>query len=332
MTISPPEPYTLIAPAFAQTKKILLSLVKVGVTAISLYVISRFVSWDELLKSLTNLRLEWFGLALLIFWATQIVSSLRCIYVARALGGDLDLATSTRAHFVGLWFNQVLPTSLGGDIIKISILKNRVGLSIGTRTVVIDRVSGLMILMFMFLIQLPLYAIYFQSSYWVIWIGLISSISILGILVISRLASSVNGKFNLPFGIRHLTKLMADIWVFRKGRFLWEQFWTSFVVHLNGIVSFGLIGFSMGLDVDPVLFLLVVPVVFMAALIPLSFAGWGMRETGAILVFAAIGIPKESALGMSIGFGILLLIAGLPGLFFWVLNKKTEYVIKRSVT
>ncbi len=77
----------------------------------------------------------------------------------------------------------MLPTGLGGDIVKIATLKNRIGLSIGTRAVVIDRVSGLMILMFMFLIQLPLYAVYFKSVYWVISIGLISSISILGVVI-----------------------------------------------------------------------------------------------------------------------------------------------------
>jgi len=114
---------------------------------------------------------------------------------------------------------------------------------------------------------------------------------------------------------------MADIWKFRKGGSLWEQFWTSLVVHVNGIVSFGLIGFSMGLDVDLMLYCLAVPVVFMVALIPLSFAGWGVREAGAIWVFATIGIPMESALGMLIGFGILLLIAALPGLFAWAVKR-----------
>ncbi len=88
MTALWPEPYTPIAPTFRRTKETLLFLAKVGVTAISFYVIWRSVSWDGLLKSLTNLRLEWFGLAIVIFWATQIVSSLRYVYVARALGGD----------------------------------------------------------------------------------------------------------------------------------------------------------------------------------------------------------------------------------------------------
>lgn len=311
----------LPAPKITRTKKTLLFLAKVAVTLISFYVISRSVSWDGVQKSLTDIRLEWFGLAVLIFWATQIVSALRCVYVVRTLDGDLDLATSLRAHFVGLWFNQVLPTGLGGDVVKIAILRKRVGLSIATRAVVIDRVSGLMILMFMFLIQLPLYAAYFKDLYWVTWIGLVSSLSFLGMFIFSRLANSVKGRSNFPFGISHLIRLMTDIWIFRKGRPLWEQFWTSLIVHLNGIVVFGLIGISMGLDVVPILFFLVVPVVFLVALLPFSFAGWGLREAGAVWVFATIGISHEGALGMSVVFGILLLIAGLPGLFTYALKR-----------
>jgi glycosyltransferase 2 family protein len=314
VSIDPPAPRR-------RTKETLFILAKVAVTLVSFYAISRSVSWGSVQKSLTNIRFEWFGLAILIFWAAQIVSALRCVYVARTLGGDLDLMSSIRAHFVGLWFNQVLPTGLGGDVVKIAILKNRIGLSIATRAVVIDRVSGLMILMFMLLIQLPLYAVYFRDLNWVVWIGLVSSISLSGVYVCAHLAGSVKERSHFPFGISHLIRVMADIWAFRKGRPLWEQFWSSLIVHLNGIVVFGLIGNSMGLNVVPILFLLVVPIVFLVALLPFSFAGWGVREAGAMWIFSAIGIPKEGALGMSVGFGMLLLIAALPGLFAYVFEK-----------
>jgi len=308
------------AAKYSRIKESLLFLVKVAVTSLSIYVISRSISWDGVLELLTNIRLEVFGLAILIYWAAQIVSALRCVYVARTLNAYLDLTDTIRAHFVGLWFNQVLPTGLGGDAVKVAILKKWVGLSIATRAVVIDRVSGLMILMFMLIVQLPLYAVYFNESNWVIWIGLVSSLAFLSVLFFSYLASSVIGQNRYRFGINYLIRILADIWNFRKGQPLWEQFWTSLIVHFNGIVVFGLIGLSMGLDVIPILYILVVPIVLLIALFPFSFAGWGVREAGAILIFETIDIPKEAAFGMSLGFGVLLLIAGLPGLFAGMLK------------
>lgn len=318
MTAASSEPF---APKITRTRGILIFLAKTAVTFISFYVISRSASWGGVQESFTHMRPEWFGVAVLVFWAAQIVSALRCVYVARTLGGDLDLATSIRAHFVGLWFNQVLPTGLGGDVVKIAILKKRIGIGIATRAVVIDRISGLMILMFMLLIQLPLYVVYFKDLNWVIWAGSVTFVLFLSVLYFSYHAASIKSQPNFHFGINHLIRIMADIWIFRKGRPLWEQFWTSFIVHLNGIVIFGLIGYSIGLDVVPILFFLAVPVVFIAALFPFSLAGWGVREIGAIWIFAMIGISKEGALGMSVGFGILLLIAGIPGLLAFTLKK-----------
>ena len=304
-----------------RTKGFVFFLVKIVGTLICLYVISRSVSWHELVKSLANIRLEWLGFAVLIFWATQIISSLRCAYVARTLGGHLDLATSMRAHFVGLWFNQVLPSSFGGDIMKMSILKRQVGLSIGTRAILIDRFSGLMLLLLVLSVQLPFYSIYFGGDHWLVSIGWTALVAFFAAAAISGVAASINGKYNFPFGVRHAVELVADVWSFRRGRTLWEQFWTSFVVHVNSVLSFVLIGFALDVHISLVAYVLLVPVVFIVALIPVSFAGWGVREAGAILVFSTVGISKESALGMSVSFGMLLLIAGLPGLIAWILRK-----------
>lgn len=320
-TLLSAESQTQAVPRSARARGIWLFIAKVAVTVISFYLISRAVSWEGLVESLSNLQLEWFVLAVAVFWTAQIASFIRCVYVARALGGPLDWRTSARAHFIGLWFNQVLPTSLGGDVVKIAILKSSIGLGLAARVAIIDRISGFMMLMFVLLIQLPFYAMYFEGVNWVVGIGIISSVSILSVLLISHLANVFRTRFNLPFGVRHLAQVMADIWTFRKGRILWQQFWTSLIVHVNGIVTFGLIGLSLGLDVDLIGFFLVVPVVFLVALIPLSFAGWGVREAGAIWLFEAIAIPKESALAMSISFGLLLLLAGLPGLLVWALKK-----------
>ena len=317
----PAESYETRATSHRRSKDTLLLVAKVGITVVSFYVISRSVSWGGALRSLVDLRIGWFGAAIFIFWVAQIVSSVRCAYVARGLSGELDLETSVRAHFAGLWFNQVLPTGLGGDMVKIAKLKSRLGLSIATRAAVLDRVSGLMMLLFALTIQLPLYPVYFDNPHWLTSIGLASSAILVSIVAISGVANSVTQQFRLPFGVRHLGNLMADVWTFRKGRLFWQQFWTSLVVHFNGIACFALIAQSMGIHVDLILLVLAVPVVFVAALFPVSFAGWGVREAGAIWIFGTIGIPKESALGMSVGFGILLLIAGLPGLLVWALNK-----------
>jgi hypothetical protein len=68
----------------------------------------------------------------------------------------------------------------------------------------------------------------------------------------------------------------------------------------------------------------VVPLVFLIALIPLSFAGWGIREAGAMWIFGAVGMSKEDSVMLSVIYGVLLIIAALPGLYFSVINDRNE--------
>lgn len=302
-------------------KGILVLLVKLVVTLASLYLIFRSVSLEAVGQLFAHMQVGWFALAVLVFLVAQLVSALRCVYVVRTLGAELGWVTSVRAHFVGLWFNQILPTGLGGDVVKIALIKAQAGLGTATRAVVIDRVSGLMILMFMLMIQLPLYFTHLKDAREVAWIALVSSVSFFSVIALALLAHALQGKFGTRFGLQHVMQLLSELWLFSRRRPLWEQFWTSLVVHVNGIVVFGLIGHALGVAVDPLLFFLMVPLVFLVALLPFSFAGWGLREAGAIWIFAMIGIPRESALGMSIGFGVLMLIAGLPGLLAYVMYK-----------
>lgn len=307
-------------------KGMVVLLLKLAVTLASLYLISHSISLEVVGNLFSHLQWTWFAMALLVFMLAQLVSALRCAYVVRTLGGELGLSAAVRAHFVGLWFNQVLPTGLGGDVVKIALIRGQTGLGIATRSVVIDRVSGLMILMFMLMIQLPLYLIHLEDRHGVAAIALASSVSFFGLVFLAWLAHAQQEKFTGWFGVRHVMKLLADIWLFCKRRPLWQQFWTSLVVHVNGIVVFGLIGHALGLTVDPLLFFLMVPLVFLVALLPFSFAGWGLREAGAIWIFAMIGIPREGALSMSIAFGVLMLIAGLPGLLAYALTGRPKHV------
>lgn len=316
---SPPTESSPFPPHVA--KVVLVLLVKLAVTLASLYLIFRSVSLEAVGQLFAHMQVGWFVLAVFVFLAAQLVSALRCAYVVRTLGAKLGWVTAVRAHFVGLWFNQVLPTGLGGDVVKIALIKAQAGLGIATRAVVIDRVSGLMILMFMLMIQLPLYLTHLVNAREVAWIALVSSAAFFGVIVLARLAHALHGKFGAWFGLQHVMQLLAELWLFSRRQPLWEQLWTSLVVHVNGIVVFGLIGHALGVAVDPLLFFLMVPLVFLVALLPFSFAGWGLREAGAIWIFAMIGIPREDALGMSIGFGVLMLIAGLPGLLAYALHR-----------
>ena len=295
---------------------------KVAVSIGSLYIMSRSIAWVDVGDVLKQAQYSLMVLALIIFWAAQIFSALRCVYVARVLGGRLDLSTSLRAHFVGLWFNQVLPTSLGGDVIKIAILRESLGLSIAIRSAILDRLSGLMFLLLATVITLPLYANTFPSHpELVIALSVIAVGGGLTIILGAWAAHCVSKLFILNPIFLKLIQIFSDVWAFKKITSLWDQAWTSAIVHFNGIIAYILLGFALGANVNFIMFILVVPVIFLITAIPISYAGWGIREVGSVWMFGMVGIDNELSLAMSVSFGLLLVVAGLPGLFIWVLKR-----------
>jgi uncharacterized membrane protein YbhN (UPF0104 family) len=65
------------------------------------------------------------------------------------------------------------------------------------------------------------------------------------------------------------------------------------------------------------------------SMIPISLAGWGIREGAMVVVFSLAGLKAEASLSISVLFGACLFVSGLPGGFIWLFTRR-EVVIKRK--
>ena len=63
------------------------------------------------------------------------------------------------------------------------------------------------------------------------------------------------------------------------------------------------------------------PIVFLATMIPLSIGGWGIREISMIYILSFNNIPNELSFGLSLIFGLGLIITSLPGGLFLLIRK-----------
>lgn len=308
-------------------KSALIIIIKIVTSLASIAFITHTVDWVTMWRFLFQAQMYWIYLALLIFWVAQIFSALRCKYIIRVLEGKISLQMSLKAHFVGLWFNQILPTSLGGDVVKISILKRYIGLSVALRSSLLDRISGFMFLLLIVSLTLSFYFdIFSQQPEIPLTLGVFSIASLAGIVSFSWISHNLQKSRTLNPTIQKLIQIFADIARFRFRDVFWQQFWTSAIVHLNGIIAYSLLGLALGLDIDFLLFFLIVPLIFLIALLPISFAGWGLREAGAIWLFGMVGVTSEIALAMSILFGLLLIVAALPGLLIFIYKPSSDWI------
>jgi hypothetical protein len=118
--------------------------------------------------------------------------------------------------------------------------------------------------------------------------------------------------------LRKALRLLMDIWIFRKGIYLWEQAWTSTLIHFSGIIAYAFLAQGLHIPVSFLDLVLLVPLISLISLIPISIAGWGLREMGAVWLFGLVGLSRADALALSITYGLSLMLSGIPGLYLFL--------------
>ncbi len=79
---------------------------------------------------------------------------------------------------------------------------------------------------------------------------------------------------------------------------------SSMAVILLGFAGLALLAGGMGLTINPVFFVSIMPVVALISALPISFGGWGVREGSMVAGLALFSVPAESAVALSVSYGL----------------------------
>ena len=78
-------------------------------------------------------------------------------------------------------------------------------------------------------------------------------------------------------------------------------------------------------------FLLVLPVILLAT-IPVSIAGWGVRESALVLAFSYAGLPESDGLLVSVLLGGVMFVIGIAGGMTWLFSPMRGKALTPSVS
>jgi len=256
-----------------------------------------------------------------------LVSSLRWFLVLRAIAAPLPLGRVVELMFVGNFFTQVLPTSVGGDAVRIwQASRQGIGFHRAFSSVMLERATGLLALVLMVVggvlwlgawLDAPALRLTLLASLPVLLAGLAL------LCLLDRLPATWSGALaRLPLGAASWQLLCAMAADAR--RVLFDQplslylLALSFAAQLGSVLAVWALARGLGLELAPTAALAVVPAVILITFIPLSFAGWGLREGATVVMFGFLGFGAEPALAVSVLLGIALFVAGLPGCWLWL--------------
>lgn len=292
-------------------------VLKLGVSMVLLYVIFRVIDISALLDILSDIQYPYLLLAIVFQLLSNLVASCRWYLIMKLLKFKELLSFFIKSYFKGTFFNQALPSSIGGDAIRVLELgKKGYSKREAFYGIFIDRIIGLQGLLILNLI-----ANFTNSSLLPNWlfnlITMLCVVSILGmfLLVLLRKIKQLENVPILSLAY-HLSNRFRN--VYNNTRNICIQTSLSILIHLLSILSIYMISIALGMEYGLGVFMVIFPPVILLTLIPISLAGWGVREGAMIGLFMLIGASKESILSLSILYGFIVIVCSLPGMIFWL--------------
>ncbi|SFV60485.1 hypothetical protein MNB_SM-5-423 [hydrothermal vent metagenome] len=296
------------------------NIIKLLITVAIFYLLFQKINFQEIWHILKKSYGSWILFALLMQFGSTYLAAYRWFQISKLLIFKERLSFYVQSYFKGTFFNQVLPSSIGGDALRILDLTSKgYDKKEAFYGVFVDRVVGLVGLFVLNFIASILFYGTFPSDFSLLII-LISVTGISGFFTLF-LFEKIHFLAKYKF-INLLHRLSVRLnHLYRSKILLLKHISISVAVHLLSVLTIYGIALSINAHLSFQMLLIAVPPVFLLTIIPISLAGWGIREGAMVGIFMLVGADSAKILTMSILYGLLLIISALPGSYFWIKNK-----------
>ncbi len=281
---------------------------------------------QAILSLIRSLRLPIFLSSLLLYLLAQILSTLRWRCLLKAEEINLSMWRLVLLYFEGMFFNLMLPTLIGGDIVRgyqVFRLTQRQEASLAS--ILVERLSGYFAMILIACVALvPAYR--FLHDPVVVWLTAASAAGIIGIIV-----ALLSDRFQTLFfrllrgvGLGRFHDTLQRVYeaiqrYLEHRRAIVQAVILSLILQSLVIVIFYLISRALSLSIPLRYFFLFVPLINVVSMLPISVAGLGVREGSSVYFFGKVGLDSAGALSLSLlWFAITAFSSSLGGIVFLV--------------
>jgi glycosyltransferase 2 family protein len=315
-------------PESSSPRRHVLLALKIVVSIVLLSLLFSKIDVTRLWAIARRASLRWFAVALAIYSLNMIASTWRWHLLLRAQEVPVRRRWLFGSFLVASFFNNFLPSNIGGDVIRISdTAKAARSRTLAATVVLMDRVLGLMALIFVAAVgasaagavhpaALPIWPMW-------LWAGLLagaaaSAPAVLAPVGFSRLLQPLT-VFHPEWVGSRIDTLVEVLTRFRaRPGTLARCFATAVFVQGTMVLYYFAVTYALHLNVALSDIAVIVPISFVVQMLPVSFGGFGVREATFSIYFSRIGQPIESAIAMSLIGQALIILFSLTGAAVYV--------------
>jgi uncharacterized protein (TIRG00374 family) len=315
-----------------------MKIIKIAVSIGLLVLLAYSLDWAQVLDSARELAWWALPLAIALQMTTFVVGNARWWLLLRTHGMGHRLAELQPQYFIGAFFNNLLPTSTGGDLFRIYyVYRQKHGTPVAVSPVITERIVGLVSLFGLATAVLLLTThttrtaqLLEETLPWVFAAALVALV-MLGAPPIYR---PLHSFFERWAGVRLIGALLhiaeaAHTYVSRPALVL-QLVGLSLIMQFTEVLVFYTLGQGLGATTELSAYVYIVCAIFVAAALPVSIGGLGVREAAAISLFTSVGMSHGHAAVVSLLFIPVLLLASLPGLFLFLGMKNHKELLEKA--
>lgn len=261
-------------------------------------------------------------LSLIFIWhaLTQLLGVYRWSIILRSRDIHLPFSRLTVVTLKSMFFNMILPTAMGGDVVRVyALYKNPEKRREGVASVFVDRMIGLTAMVGIALFSVLWGAKYLEETPFTFYI---LAFAVLYFFILAMLATSLLRKIALKFfQIVKLKALSEKVMALFDALYSYLSFrktmgfalCLSFALQIGVIFTYFFVARVMNVHISLFHLFLFMPVVWIFSMLPISLGGLGLREFAFTVLFSKIGIPRDACLSLSIVASAIAMFLGLLG-------------------
>lgn len=278
--------------------------------ALRFVIVGALVAWfavsadlDAFASSFASIPPWSFAAAAAIGLSIQILGAVRWRVTMSAFGAkDLPpLPTSIRLYLVGHFYNTFVPGSVGGDVVRGVVSRRCFDTAAASYLVVfVERLIGFAGMGLVFLLGIAVGPDLLELREYLPWLFVLLVIGVATAVVIA--------------GTSRLAQKLRQVPPVKRPLLLLWSLGLTLVAHMLGVTKMSCLALGMGLPVSYAALVLIMPIAFTAAYVPLNVLGIGTREVTLVALLGVMGIATERAVALSLGYGVVALaMAALGG-------------------
>ena len=273
------------------------------------------------LDVLADTNLAWFALAVAIMVVTVPVLALRWGWLLAAHDIHERVPWLTRAYFVAYTAGQVLPTSLGGDAVRVveTTRRHPGRTTVVTGTVLLERGLGGAATVALGAVGFVLSIGEFDVSAYLWLEGMfVFGTLLLGFLFFARSARPLLRRTRPLFERLRLEKpvrhFYEGIYHYRgHPHLLWKVLAVTFAVQTVRILAIWAAAKAVGIDLDPRIYYVFGPLLFLVMLVPFTLNGLAVREAFFVSFLGSVGVGANQAFAAGFLYFLVTLLLAFPG-------------------